>query len=224
MATNTIDEASEGYDSGVGDSGTSINKTRTRLATVKYTPLYNKYYTASDFIIKVRGDSTPIWLDKASGVAVSESLSSNPIYTLGDSRVNFFSRGNQVVTGFISVNLTSIDYMSKVLANINNKIESFKYLTAKQQMALSAEALKEYLAKKEAYEKQKVDYMSTLGFADYPLFTIELEYNNSDAIELSSSMTREIIGCRIIGFETGVDIGGDGHLVDGYKFIAKEIL
>lgn len=213
-------------DSGIGNNfASNLSRSRQRISGGKYKQMYNKYYSASDFIIKIKTEnSEAIWLDKASGVAVSESLSSNPIYTLGDSRVNFFSRGNLIVTGFISVNTISADYISRVLANINGKIKNFKPLTPREQMALSAQKLNAYLKEKEKYEQQEVEALSTLGFADYSLFTVELEYNNSDAVEKVTSFSREILDCRIIGFEHGVDIGGDGQLVDGYKFIAREIV
>ena len=216
----------ESEDSGIGNNfASNLSRSRQRISGGKYKQMYNKYYSASDFIIKIKTEnSEAIWLDKASGVAVSESLSSNPIYTLGDSRVNFFSRGNLIVTGFISVNTISADYISRVLANINGKIKNFKPLTPREQMALSAQKLKAYLKEKEKYEQQEVEDLSTLGFADYSLFTVELEYNNSDAVEKVTSFSREILDCRIIGFEHGVDIGGDGQLVDGYKFIAREIV
>ena len=216
----------ESDDSGIGNNfASNLSRSRQRISGGKYKQMYNKYYSASDFIIKIKTEnSEAIWLDKASGVAVSESLSSNPIYTLGDSRVNFFSRGNLIVTGFISVNTISADYISRVLANINGQIKNFKPLTPREQMALSAEKLKAYLKEKEKYEQQEVEALSTLGFADYSLFTVELEYNNSDAVEKVTSFSREILDCRIIGFEHGVDIGGDGQLVDGYKFIAREIV
>lgn len=216
----------ESEDSGIGNNfASNLSRSRQRISGGKYKQMYNKYYSASDFIIKIKTEnSEAIWLDKASGVAVSESLSSNPIYTLGDSRVNFFSRGNLIVTGFISVNTISADYISRVLANINGKIKNFKPLTPREQMALSAQKLKAYLKEKEKYEQQEVEALSTLGFADYSLFTVELEYNNSDAVEKVTSFSREILDCRIIGFEHGVDIGGDGQLVDGYKFIAREIV
>ena len=216
----------ESDDSGIGNNfASNLSRSRQRISGGKYKQMYNKYYSASDFIIKIKTEnSEAIWLDKASGVAVSESLSSNPIYTLGDSRVNFFSRGNLIVTGFISVNTISADYISRVLANINGKIKNFKPLTPREQMALSAQKLKAYLKEKEKYEQQEVEDLSTLGFADYSLFTVELEYNNSDAVEKVTSFSREILDCRIIGFEHGVDIGGDGQLVDGYKFIAREIV
>ena len=94
----------ESDDSGIGNNfASNLSRSRQRISGGKYKQMYNKYYSASDFIIKIKTEnSEAIWLDKASGVAVSESLSSNPIYTLGDSRVNFFSRGNLIVTGLPS--------------------------------------------------------------------------------------------------------------------------
>ena len=53
-----------------------IYKEQNRIAKkTKYTNnLYTKYFSASDFVIKVVGTTgSSIWLDRASGLAVTES-------------------------------------------------------------------------------------------------------------------------------------------------------
>ena len=210
----------------VMDGPEIISRSAKKTGPLKYSPsLYNKYYSASDFIIRLKTDgSEKIWLDKAVGVAVSESLSSVPVYTVGNSRFQFLSKGNLIVNGLISINTTSSDYMAKVLANINAKYRVFKVLTPSEQLALTAEELKKYQEEKKKFDQEKVEVKSSLGFSDYDLFTIELVYNNSDAIDRRTSFSREIIDCRIVGYEQGVDIGGDGQLIDGYRFIAREVI
>lgn len=94
----------------------------------------------------------------------------------------------------------------------------------KKQLALTAEELKKYQEEKKKFDQEQVEVKSSLGFSDYDLFTIELVYNNSDAIDRRTSFSREIIDCRIVGYEQGVDIGGDGQLIDGYRFIAREVI
>jgi hypothetical protein len=89
---------------------------------------------------------------------------------------------------------------------------------------LTAEELKKYQEEKKKFDQEQVEVKSSLGFSDYDLFTIELVYNNSDAIDRKTSFIREIIDCRIVGYEQGVDIGGDGQLIDGYRFIAREVI
>ena len=81
----------------ITDGPEIISRSAQKTGSLKYSPsLYNKYYSASDFIIRLKTDgSEKIWLDKAVGVAVSESLSSVPVYTVGNSRFQFLSAGTR---------------------------------------------------------------------------------------------------------------------------------
>lgn len=189
-----------------------------------YHPLYDKYYSSSDVIIKVIGSTgLPIWVDKASGIAFSESLGSVPVYTIGDSKAKFFMRGNLSVSGFISINMTNVEYFSKILHTANSSSKAFRVLPPYEVISMSPQEMAEYKAQLLNYQKEEAESKSTLQLSDYPLFNIEMEYNNSDPVYKVKTKRRTITECRIVGFEQGVDIGGDGQLVDGYKFIAKEV-
>ena len=180
--------------------------------------LYNKYYSSSDCMIYIED----IWLDKVSGIGINESLSSVPIYTIGNSRYSFLSRGNNMVTGFISINKCNKDYLPRVLDNIN-KTSEFRRLTPYEQMQLTSEELRVYKEKEAAMEIGKVSNKSVLDWADLDTFNITIAYNNGDPTMSVVRQYVDIQEIRIIVFETSVDIVSDGQLVDGYRFIAKEV-
>lgn len=192
-----------------------------RSQSVKYHGIYNKYYSASDFRVYI-GD---ILLDKASGVMINESLSSLPIYTIGNSRYDFLSRGNIIVSGFITINKSDKDYIARVLSSYReNGTVNFKSLSPYEQMQLTTEELAAYKKKEKQYKESDVSSKSVLDWADLEPFTINLVYNNADVITAGEDHRIAIIECRIVGYEHGVDISSDGQLIDGYKFIAKEVV
>lgn len=203
-----------------------IYKEQNRIAKkTKYTNnIYTKYFSASDFVIKVVGTTgSSIWLDRASGLAVTESLGSAHIYTVGDSRAKFFMRGNLAVSGFISINFTSPTYLPRAVTKATSVSTSFKKLTIREVAKLNASELAQYKIDMSTYENTSIDPMSTLELSDLPLFNIELEYNNTDPTNIVTSITKTIYNVQLTGYEQGVDIGSDGQLVDGYRFIAKEM-
>lgn len=75
---------------------------------------YEKYYSSSDctvFIESPYGLSEPVLLDKLKTVAYSESLSSQPVYGIGESRYGFLSQGNLIVNGILELNWTHPNYL-----------------------------------------------------------------------------------------------------------------
>lgn len=189
---------------------------------VDFKGLYNKYYSASDFRFYI-GD---ILIDKASGIGLNESLSSVPLYTIGNSRFEFLSRGNNIVHGFISINKSTKDYLSRILSHHEGDLGGvkFKSLSPYEQMQLTSAELEKYKAQEKKFLEKKVSAHSVLDWSDFNLFNIDMVYDNSDPTHISEIHRARISEVRIVGYEHGIDISGDGQLIDGYKFIAKEFI
>ena len=187
-----------------------------------YNGLYTKFYSSSDFKFYI-GD---ILIDRASGIGLNENLSSSPIYTIGNSRYDFLARGNLIVTGYISINKSHKDYLARVLVNYREGLVSkgFKSLSAYEQLQLTHDELISYKEKERAFLDQKISHKTILDCADFPEFTLHMVYDNSDPISSGIQQRISIIECRIVGYEHAVDISSDGQLIDGYKFIAKEVV
>ena len=191
-----------------------------KVQTASYDGLYTKYYSSSDFNLYI-GD---ILIDRAAGIAVGESLTSTPIYTIGNSRYDFLARGNVVVNGIIRINKAERDYLARVIAHYRGRTNEFKILSPYEQIQLTSEELAKYRKQLKEYQDEQVSAKSVLDWADLGSFTIHMVYNNSDAVTEGVQQRISIVECRIVGYEHSVDIGSDGQLIDGYKFIAKEVI
>lgn len=191
-----------------------------KVQTASYDGLYTKYYSSSDFNLYI-GD---ILIDRAAGVAVGESLTSTPIYTIGNSRYDFLARGNVIVNGIIRINKAEKDYLARVIAHYRGRTNEFKILSSYEQLQLTSEELAKYRKQLKEYQNEQVSAKSVLDWADLGSFTIHMVYNNSDAVTEGVQQRISIVECRIVGYEHSVDIGSDGQLIDGYKFIAKEVI
>ena len=191
-----------------------------KVKTASYDGLYTKYYSASDFNIYI-GD---IFIDRAAGVAVGESLTSTPIYTIGNSRYDFLARGNVIVNGILRINKAEKDYIARVLAHYRGRENNFRALSSYEQVQLTSEELAKYRKQLKQFQSEQVSAKSVLDWADLGVFTIHMVYNNADAVTEGVQQRISIIECRIVGYEHSVDIGSDGQLIDEYKFIGKEVI
>ena len=63
--------------------------------------MYDQYFTGSDVNIYLRYPNTDkqVHIDKAIGIGYNHSMSSVPIYVLGNVDPAFFSRGNSLLKG-----------------------------------------------------------------------------------------------------------------------------
>ena len=191
-----------------------------KVNTASYDGLYTKYYSASDFNLYI-GD---ILIDRAAGVAIGESLTSTPIYTIGNSRYDFLARGNVIVNGIIRINKAERDYLARVITHYRGRTNDFRLLSSYEQLQLTTSELAKYRKQLRQYNNEQVSAKSVLDWADLGSFTINMVYNNADAVTEGVQQRISIIECRIVGYEHSVDIGSDGQLIDGYKFIAKEVI
>nr|DAS92954.1 MAG TPA: hypothetical protein [Caudoviricetes sp.] len=196
------------------------NLANQKVKSASYDGLYTKYYSSSDFNIYI-GD---ILIDRAAGVGISESLTSSPIYTIGNSRYDFLARGNVIVSGIIRINKAEKNYLAKAISHYRNRSIEFKFLSPYEQIQLTSEELANYRKKLKEYNEGQVSAKSVLDWADLGDFTIHMVYNNSDPVTEGVQQRISIVECRIVGYEHSVDIGSDGQLIDGYKFIAKEVI
>lgn len=198
------------------------------MASTSVTPstprasLYDRYYSASDVTVFIyeKNTNNKLWLDKASGIALNESLSSAPIYTLGNSRFHFLTKGNVITSGILTVNINDPHYLGKVMTHITTP-PRFKRLSPEEQISLSYYSLQEYKLAERKYLKSVTYADGILGMSDYPLVNIELVYNNSDVTEYRESFTRTISDIRFTSYEEGISITSDGQLVNGFRFVAR---
>ena len=208
------------YNPNPGETNAERALAHQKVQTASYDGLYTKYFSSSDFNIYI-GD---ILIDRAAGIAINETLTSTPIYTIGNSRYDFLARGNVLTNGIIRINKAEKDYLARVIAHYRGRTNEFKFLSPYEQIQLTSDELAKYRKQLKEYQNEQVSAKSVLDWADLGSFTINMVYNNSDAVTEGIQQRISIVECRIVGYENSVDIGSDGQLIDGYKFIAKEAI
>lgn len=208
------------YNPNPGETNAERALVHQKVQTASYDGLYTKYFSSSDFNIYI-GD---ILMDRAAGIALNETLTSTPIYTIGNSRYDFLARGNVLTNGVIRINKAEKDYLARVIAHYRGRTNEFKFLSPYEQIQLTSDELAKYKKQLKEYQNEQVSAKSVLDWADLGSFTINMVYNNSDAVTEGVQQRISIVECRIVGYEHSVDIGSDGQLIDGYKFIAKEVI
>lgn len=220
MSAISVNKKGKQYNPNPGETQREKNLAHQKVKSASYDGIYTKYFSASDFSIYV-GD---ILIDRAAGIAIGESLTSTPIYTVGNSRYDFLARGNVVVNGILRINKAEKDYLARVLAHYRGRSNEFKVLSSYEQLQLTSEELAKYRKHLKEYQNEQVSAKSVLDWADLGEFTIHMVYNNADAVTEGVQQRISIVECKIVGYEHSVDIGSDGQLIDGYKFIAKEVI
>ena len=76
--------------------------------------------TGQDGKIVVSG-APPVMLDKATFIGWQEMrIGSNPVFGIGDSKFRFKNRGNDIVSGQLSLNFTDERYLRVAITNALN--------------------------------------------------------------------------------------------------------
>lgn len=196
--------------------------------------MYAYYYTASDVTVTFVYQPTDrvITIDKCISVGFRHSMSSVPIYGLGNINPAFFSKGNSLVQGQFDLAFKTNAYL----------ITAFNYLLDTQETSSEGQRLQKKMedsandAKKpkltdEEFEILKnylaappVDMVnksiSNINF----MFDIHITFNNSNSARESKSKVIKIIGVKITEETLSVMSHDEGTLVDRYSFMAKNIL
>mgnify|MGYP001602673283 CR=1 FL=1 len=87
--------------------------------------IYDHYYSGSDVNIYLRyvPSGRMVHLDKAIGIGFNHSMSTIPIYTLGNVNPSFFSRGNSLLQGSLDIVFKSDQYLQKTINHLINQKE-----------------------------------------------------------------------------------------------------
>lgn len=188
--------------------------------------MYDFYFTASDcnvYLINPLIDRK-IQIDKAIGIGWSQTISSSPIYTLGNSEPSFFSRGNSLVQGSIELAFKSTEYMGT----------AFKYLTGRDALEAKKKELmndkQEFTSTEAAYLYTTLEAMTTIDSTEISLsnidapLNIEVVFDNSNELSDSSTSSNIIIkGVKFISSGTAIHSGNEQALTYRYAFMAKNV-
>ena len=188
--------------------------------------MYQYYYSSSDVQIYLtsRDHTKQIRVDAALTVAYNLFQTSNPIYSLGNRKAQFYSMGNTVANGILSVAFQDEEALKYALDYINSDSTSSTYTSARLGHKMSnAEFKNSSKAQRNAssFDVTGNKRLISIG-AIQPLFHIKLYFNNETAIRGSDTKVICLSDVKFVG--EGMQIGSsqDASLSVVYRFNFKD--
>ena len=195
---------------------------------------YDNYYSGSDAFVYLesKNNNSQVYLDKLYGIGYRDSISSMPIYGLGDSEFAFISKGNVILSFSLDVNVIHENYLTQAVhyafGNIkaeaakSNPIKdiSFSDLSKRgvQQLQKNADILVGETGKILTSKR-----IHTALLHELPrYFTTRVVFNNSQPLHVDErSSGFLIIDCVVISKESETYIDKDGQMIQRYNFVGK---
>ena len=187
--------------------------------------IYDHYYSGSDVNIYLRyvPSGRIVHLDKAIGVGFSHSMSTIPIYTLGNVNPSFFSRGNSLVQGSLDIVFKSEQYLQKTI----------NYLINKEELNSEKEKLEARLSQNGTLDSSDIKRlallqntspmtMKTTSISDIMnLFEIQISFDNSNSTTEGKLRTINLEGIKFTGEMMSIHSSEENAIVDRYTFLGK---
>lgn len=215
--------------------------------------MYNHYYSSSDVQLYLSSyDHTKvIKVDTALSLGYSLRQTSAPIYSLGSREAQFFSVGNTIGNGTLTIAFTDEEYLKYCLSYIDNSKSTLIYQTELQaessgivsNIKEAASSAKDgsvlYQSKKfgmnnatfAAAAKNAAATFSTISNEERNisigairnLFNIKMFINNETALRTSDSKVITLKGVKILGENFNATSTADAPLMLSYNFMFKDI-
>lgn len=211
--------------------------------------MYNHYYSSSDVQLYLSSyDHTKIIkVDTALSIGYSLRQTSAPIYSLGSREAQFFSVGNTIGNGTLTIAFTDEEYLKYCLNYIDNANEQLTYLPELQvennftQPNQTKTERNEgiYTSKKFSMDNATFISAATKGDSAFVsaggdgrnisigairnLFNIKMFINNETALRTSDSKVITLKGIKIIGENFSGTSTADAPLMLSYNFMFKDI-
>ena len=215
--------------------------------------MYNHYYSSSDVQLYLSSyDHTKvIKVDTALSLGYSLRQTSAPIYSLGSREAQFFSVGNTIGNGTLTIAFTDEEYLKYCLSYIDNSKSTLIYQTEFQaessgivsniKEAASAAKDGSVLYKSKKFGMNNATFAAAAKNADATfstisneernisigairnLFNIKMFINNETALRTSDSKVITLKGVKIIGENYNATSTADAPLMLSYNFMFKDV-
>ena len=215
--------------------------------------MYNHYYSSSDVQLYLSSyDHTKvIKVDTALSLGYSLRQTSAPIYSLGSREAQFFSVGNTIGNGTLTIAFTDEEYLKYCLSYIDNSKSTLIYQTElqaetsgivsniKEAATTSKNGSVIYQSKK--FGMNNASFAAAAKNADATfttitnnernisigairnLFNIKMFINNETALRSSDSKVITLKGVKIIGENYSATSTADAPLMLSYNFMFKDV-
>ena len=195
---------------------------------------YDNYYSGSDAFVyfESKNNDNQVYLDKLYGIGYRDSISSMPIYGLGDSEFAFISKGNVILSFSLDVNVIHENYLTQAIhyafGNITSEGAkpydkndfSFAELNTRSiaQLQKNASIITDETGKILTSKR-----IHTALLHELPrYFTTRVVFNNSQPLHIDEKSSGFlIIDCVVISKESETYIDKDGQMIQRYNFVGK---
>lgn len=185
--------------------------------------MYKTFYTSSDIQLYItsRDHSKQIKLDSAISIAYNIFQTSNPIYSLGNRKAQFYSQGNTVANGILSLAFQDEEALKYAIDYVSGEENSLGSHTSGRLGHKKSNAdFKESATVSFKIEDDK--RLISIG-AIQPLINIKLYINNESAIRGSDTKVLCFSDVKIVGEGMQSSSSQDGILSLVYRFNFKDI-
>lgn len=187
--------------------------------------IYDHYYSGSDvnIYLKYVPSGRMVHLDKALGIGFNHSMSTIPIYTLGNVNPSFFSRGNSLIQGSMDLVFKSDKYLQTVINHLINEKALEKERDKLEAMLSQNGTLDSEDIKRLALLQNTAPMtMKTTSISDIMnLFEIQINFDNSNSTVDGKSRIITLEGIKFTGEMMNIHSSEENALVDRYTFLGK---
>ena len=208
--------------------------------------MYQNYYSSSDVQLYFSSFDhiRIVKVDTALSLGYSLRQTSAPIYSLGSREVQFFSEGNTIGNGTLTIAFTDEEYLKYCIDEVGQGDNSLLYQTELDNSNSNASnSILEGNFEPGQYRSSRLirsnaQFIAAAGSSSYkvsgekrsisigaikPLFNIKMFLNNETAMRGSDSKVITLKGIKIIGENFQTSSTQDAPLMISYNFIYKDI-
>ena len=210
--------------------------------------MYQNFYSSSDVQLYFSSvDHTRIIkVDTAISIGYSLRQTSSPIYSLGNRLPQFYSHGNTLGNGTITIAFTDEEYLKYILDYVAVSDTNMTYLTANSDSETGNSTTPisgsynpgNYTSSKLGLKKSNAAFIAAANASAYnitgnkriisigairPLFNIKMYINNETAIRGSDSKVINLQGVKIVNETMSSSSTTDAPLMVSYNFLFKDV-
>lgn len=188
--------------------------------------MYDHYFTGSDVNVYLYYQPTDrrVHIDKALGIGYNHSMSTAPVYVLGNVDPAFFTRGNSLIQGNLDIAFKSVKYLKTGINYLLNKTNA-----EAEKQALISKHKKKKLSKEEIsrlsnLQSQVITDMTTISISQiFHLFDLIIEFDNTNSNTDGARSSIVLEGVKFASESLNVYSTEESSLVDRFSFLAKNV-
>ena len=188
--------------------------------------MYDNYYTGSDVNVYLYYPLTDkrVHVDKAMGIGYNHSISTAPVYILGNGDPAFFTRGNSLVQGNLDLAHKSIKYLKIGITYLLSKADLNDEKADLYIKVRGNTASKEEVLRYGQLQNELITDMTTISISEiFHDFELIIEFNNTNSNKTGVTESVVLEGLKFNSSSTNVYSTEESVLVDRLTFMAKNL-